>query len=124
MKNINDTLIKPVLYLGLLTGISWLTYWWVVPVFTFIVGYLFFQSGRKAFIFHFLMLFVLWAVVSYFKDGQVDGAVATFLSSLAGEIPPGLMYLITGLTGGLFAGWAAYLGVLLRKIVSVNKPLR
>ncbi|MBK8623613.1 MAG: hypothetical protein IPN79_18125 [Saprospiraceae bacterium] len=124
MKKDNNQILKLVSYFFILTGISWFTFWWVVPVVVFIISYLFFQHAGKAFLLHFLFLFLLWFATSYIKDGQVDGAVSAFLASLSGGLPKVMTYVISGLIGGAFAGWAAYLGVMLRRIVAVNKPLR
>jgi hypothetical protein len=104
------------LYVVLLALTAHYGFWWINLIIAFCLSYLMIPDRKTAFLLHFAIIFLLWTSVSILKDYQADGAVSAFLSKLAGNLPPFLLYLITGLLGGLLTGWSAYLGSYLKKI--------
>ncbi|MFZ1703161.1 MAG: hypothetical protein WAT79_02380 [Saprospiraceae bacterium] len=91
--------------------------WWLNLVFAFGLSYIIIQQKWLAFTFHFLLIFLLWIVVSYWKDMEVSGAISQFISGLLGELPSILTYIITGFFGGVLTGWAGFLGSSLRQMM-------
>jgi hypothetical protein len=91
-------------------------WWWMNGVVSFAISFLFFKSKRTSFIVFFCFVFVFWIVQCIWKDAEAEYAVSNFLSSLLGEIPTFLTYLLSGLVGGLVSGWAGVLGCSLRNI--------
>ncbi|MBK8548974.1 MAG: hypothetical protein IPL63_16985 [Saprospiraceae bacterium] len=91
-------------------------WWWMNGVFAFVISYFFIKGKGASFLIFFSFVFVFWLFLSIWKDAQSEYVVSQFLSALLGEISPVLTYILTGLTGGFFSGWAAYLGSSLRNI--------
>ena len=116
MKALKTYGLPLILYTILLATAAIYGFWWINLIIAFCLSYLMIPHRKTAFILHFAIIFLLWTSVSIFKDYQADGAVSAFLSKLAGNLPPFLLYIITGLLGGLLTGWAAYLGSYLKKI--------
>lgn len=122
MKALKTYGVPLVLYVVLVAITAHYGFWWINLIIAFSLSYLLIPDRKTAFLLHFALIFLLWTSVSIVKDYQADGAVSAFLSKLAGNLPPVLLYIITGLLGGLLTGWAAYLGSYLKKIsVNTNK---
>jgi hypothetical protein len=82
--------------------------WWSIAIVSFLVTLLIHQRAGKAFLSGFLAIFLLWAglasLINIKNDGVLASKIATVLP-LAGN--PILLLLVTGLIGGLVAGFAA-----------------
>jgi len=85
--------------------------WWGITIAAFVVAICIHQKPLKSFITGFLALFLLWAGLSWWIDMKNEHVLA---GKLAGLLGLGgsvfLMILVTGLLGGLVAGFAALAG--------------
>ena len=100
---------------GYIAGILSFSPWWGFAVTTLLVALLVHQKAGKAFLSGFLGIFLLWAGLAYWMDQQNNG----ILSQRIAQILPLngnslLLILITGVVGGLVAGFAAMSGSYLR----------
>ena len=111
MKFLVATLLTAVL--GFISGLF--LPWWCIAVTSLIVAILVHQKGWKAFLSGFLGLFLLWAGLAWWIDMKNNGVLS---KKIAGILPLGgsalLLILVTGLVGGLVAGFAAMSGSYLR----------
>jgi len=100
---------------GFIAGILSFSPWWGFAITTFLVAVLVHQKAGKAFLSGFLGIFLLWAGLAWWMDMKNNG----ILSHKIAQILPLngntlLLILITGLVGGLVAGFAAMSGSFLR----------
>ena len=100
---------------GFVAGILSFSPWWGFAITTLLVAVLVHQKAGKAFLSGFLGIFLLWAGLAYWMDKQNNG----ILSQKIAQILPLngntlLLILITGVVGGLVAGFAAMSGSFLR----------
>ncbi|NOT51122.1 MAG: hypothetical protein HOP10_07570 [Chitinophagaceae bacterium] len=89
--------------------------WWGIAITSLLVAVLVHQKGWKAFLSGFLGLFILWVALAWWIDMKNNGVLS---KKIAGILPLGgnsiLLILVTGLVGGLVAGFAAMSGSYLR----------
>ncbi len=100
---------------GFIAGILSFSPWWGFAITSFLVALLVHQKGGKAFLSGFLGIFLLWAGLAWWMDMKNNG----ILSHKIAQILPLngnslLLILITGVVGGLVAGFAAMSGSYLR----------
>lgn len=100
---------------GYVAGILSFSPWWGFAVTTLLIALLVHQKAGKAFLSGFLGIFLLWAGLAYWMDDQNNG----ILSHKIAQILPLngnslLLILVTGVVGGLVAGFAAMSGSFLR----------
>ncbi|HOZ68936.1 MAG TPA: hypothetical protein PLB49_18050 [Chitinophagaceae bacterium] len=100
---------------GFIAGILSFSPWWGFAITSFLVAILVHQKGGKAFLSGFLGIFLLWAGLAWWMDMKNNG----ILSHKIAQILPLngnslLLILITGVVGGLVAGFAAMSGSYLR----------
>ena len=89
--------------------------WWGIAVTSLLVAVLVHQKAGKAFLAGFLGVFLLWAALALWIDMKNNGILSKKIASV---LPLGgnaiLLILVTGLVGGLVAGFAAMSGSFLR----------
>lgn len=100
---------------GYIAGILSFSPWWGFAITSLLVAVLVHQKAGKAFLSGFLGIFLLWAGLAYWMDQQNNG----ILSHRIAQILPLngnslLLILVTGVVGGLVAGFAAMSGSFLR----------
>jgi hypothetical protein len=100
---------------GFIAGILSFSPWWGFAITSFLVAVLIHQKGGKAFLSGFLGIFLLWAGLALWMDTKNNG----ILSQKIAQILPLngnslLLILITGVVGGLVAGFASMSGSYLR----------
>ena len=89
--------------------------WWSIAIVCFIIAALIRQRPGVAFITGFLALFLLWAGLSYWISNNNGHILAHKMSLiLLQKDNPSLLFLLTGLIGGLAGGFAAVTGSLIR----------
>ena len=90
--------------------------WWIIAIMSFIVALLVHQTAWKSFLAGFLGLFLLWGILAEWIDIANKGILS---KKIATVLPLGgnalLLILITGIVGGLVAGFAAMSASYLRK---------
>ena len=89
--------------------------WWIIAVAAFIVALAIQQSPGISFITGFIALFLLWSIMSWWISSANNDILASKMAMIIlKKQSPGMLILITGLIGGLVAGFAALSGSLLR----------
>ena len=88
--------------------------WWTMTVGAFGLGYFFNSTGLKSFLSGFLGIGLLWIIMAWVIDSQTS----SILSEKIAQLFPGksviLLFLFTGLVGGLSGGLASLTGSLLQ----------
>lgn len=89
--------------------------WWTIAIAAFLVALLIYQKTWKAFLAGFLGLLLLWSGLAYWIDVNNESILSAKIGELIGVGSNSfLLILITGLIGGLVAGFAALSGNFLR----------
>ena len=90
--------------------------WWVIAPVAFVVSYLFKLKWHQAFLAGFLGLFILWAGMAFFIDRSNEHILSAKVSVLIlKSSKPFVLIAITGIIGGLVAGFAGLTGSFLVK---------
>ncbi len=89
--------------------------WWGMAITSLLVAVLIHQRAGKAFLAGLLGIFLLWAGLAWWIDMKNNGVLSKKIASV---LPLGgnaiLLILLTGIVGGLVAGFAAMSGSYLR----------
>lgn len=89
--------------------------WWGMAITSLLVAVLVHQKAGKAFLSGFLGVFLLWAGLAWWIDMKNNGILSKKIATI---LPLGgntiLLIGVTGLIGGLIAGFAAMSGSFLR----------
>ncbi len=90
--------------------------WWTIAPVAFIVSYLFKLKWYQAFLAGFLGLFILWAGMSFFIDHSNEHILSDKVSVLFFKsVKPMALIIMTGVIGGLVAGFGGLAGSFLVK---------
>lgn len=93
--------------------------WWGIALTSLLIAVLVHQKAGKAFLAGFVGVFILWAGLAWWIDMKNNGILS---KKIAGILPLGgssiVLILVTGLVGGLVAGFAAMSGSYLRASAS------
>lgn len=87
--------------------------WWVIAPVAFIAGYAFKQGGFSAFSAGFLAIFILWVAYAYKLSAANEHILATRITEVLKQLTGGkmaMLFVLTGLIGGLVSGFAALTG--------------
>ena len=93
--------------------------WWIIAVVAFGVAYLHQQSMLSAFAAAFIGIFFLWAVYAFaisFANEHLLAKKIAELFPLKGKVF--VLFAITGIIGGLVAGFAAMSGAAAKQVLS------
>ncbi len=89
--------------------------WWGIAITSLLVAVLVHQKAGKAFLSGLVGVFLLWAGLAWWIDMKNNGILSKKIATI---LPLGgntiLLILVTGLIGGLIAGFAAMSGSFLR----------
>jgi len=89
--------------------------WWSIAIAAFIVALLIQQKSWKAFLAGFIGLLLLWSGLAFWIDVKNESILSARIGELFGIGNNSfLLILITGIIGGLVAGFAALSGSFLR----------
>ncbi len=90
--------------------------WWSIAIAAFIVALIIPLKPLHSFLSGFIALFLLWSLLAWYISANNDHLLAHKISLLILSTDnPFLLIVITGLTGGLVAGFAAVSGSYLHK---------
>ena len=99
--------------LAFISGLLSFSPWWGFAVTSLIVALLVHQKAGKAFLAGFLGLFLLWGGLAWWIDMKNNGVLSQkIVLPLGGNSI--LLIVVTGVAGGLVAGFAAMSGSYLR----------
>jgi len=91
--------------------------WWSLALVAFLVAILIHQRAGKSFLTGFLALFFLWGIMAFVIDQQNQQILSAKVSQMLPLGGSGIaLILVTGLIGGLVAGFAAMSGSYLRTV--------
>lgn len=109
--------IVSILSIALLSFVAGLYFpWWVIAIVAFIVSVLINLKPGHSFLSGFLGIFILWGMLAFMINSANNGILANRIGGVLGVGEhPVLLVLITGLIGGLVAGFASLTGSYLRK---------
>jgi hypothetical protein len=92
--------------------------WWVIAIAGFIVAFAIPQKASLAFLSGFIALFILWAGLSFYISNANDNLLAHKISLLFIKVDnPFMLFVLTGVIGGLVAGFGSLSGRLLKRII-------
>lgn len=94
--------------------------WWSIIIPPVLLGILAFKKGNEAFFSSFLGLFLLWVIHASMQHATSSGDMAERMASTFG-LPVVVLLLITGLVGGLVAGFAGLSGFYLQRVTAKKK---
>lgn len=101
--------------LAFISGLLSFSPWWGFAFTSVLVALLVHQKAGKAFLAGFLGLFLLWGGLAWWIDMKNNGVLSQKIASV---LPLGgnsiLLIVVTGVAGGLVAGFAAMSGSYLR----------
>jgi hypothetical protein len=90
--------------------------WWIIAPVAFLICYLFKLKWYNGFLAGFVALFILWAGVAFFIDHSNEHILSNKISILFFKsVKPFALIAMTGLIGGLVAGFAGMTGAFLVK---------
>lgn len=93
--------------------------WWIIAVAAFLIAFAIPQKPLLAFVCGFAALFILWVGVSFYISSANNDLLVHKMSVLFIKADnPILLFLLTGLIGGLVAGFASLSGRYLRQIIT------
>ena len=96
--------------------------WWVIAIVGFAIAFIIPQRAGSAFLSGFLALFLLWVGISFYISNANGHLLAHKMSVLFLKIDnPFLLIIVTGIIGGLVAGFASISGSLCRELVGAKK---
>ncbi len=84
--------------------------WWTIPIATFIVGIIFRLKSIPSFLSGFLGVGIVWLVLIVSKDAGNDVNIASAMGELFGGRSGYMVYILSGLIGGLMGGLASLTG--------------
>ena len=91
--------------------------WWVIAIAGFVVAFAIPQKAGLCFLAGFLALFFLWAGLSFWMSAANNHLLAHKISILFLKADnPFLLVALTGIIGGLVAGFGSLTGRLTRKL--------
>ena len=100
--------------LSFIAGI-YINVWWFFAIIALLIALLVHQRAGKAFFAGFLGLFLLWFILAMWIDSANDSVLSVKIAAL---LPLGgskwTLMILTGIIGGLIAGFAALSGSYLR----------
>ena len=91
--------------------------WWIIAPIAFVLGYALSKNGTQAFFSAFLAVFSLWAVYALVIDIHNEHILSTRIAALFHLPNSTVLILVTGLVGGLVAGFSALSGRLIKNIL-------
>jgi hypothetical protein len=95
--------------------------WWVIAIAAFLVSFFIPQTNSKAFLAGFIALFLLWAGISFYLSNANSHLLAHKMSVLFLKMDnPIVLIIVTGIVGGLVAGFASLSGAMCKKLFVKN----
>ncbi len=92
--------------------------WWSIAIVSFIVAFAIPQKAGLSFLAGFIAVFILWAGLSFYLSNANNNLLAHKLSILfIKKDSPILLIIVTGVIGGLVAGFAGLSGRLCKKMI-------
>lgn len=94
--------------------------WWTLVIPPLVIGFFIFRKGSEAFLSSFLGLFLLWVIHASLQHATSSGDMAVRMGDTFG-LPVVVLLGITGLVGGMVAGFAGLSGWYLQQLTRKTK---
>ncbi len=91
--------------------------WWGIAIAAFIVAIAIHQRAWKAYLSAFLAVFVVWALIAWWRDSANEGLLSKQVAELFSLGSSILLIIVSSVIGALVAGFAAMSGSYLRGLV-------
>lgn len=103
--------------------LQWVAGWWTIAIAAIIMTYVLARNAKEATLGSFLAIFVLWSAMALFFDLQNGGILASRIGNLLGAASlSSVLFLISGVLGGLVAALSGYVGYQLKQVVRPTPP--
>ncbi|RYY55098.1 MAG: hypothetical protein EOO09_11805 [Chitinophagaceae bacterium] len=97
--------------------------WWIIAPVAFLVALLIPQQPWKSWVTGFLAVFFTWGIIAFWIDRDNASLLSIKIGQLIGVgEKPFLLVILSGLVGGLVAGFAALSGFYLRTSKKSRNP--
>ena len=83
----------------------------------FIAGLVLFDNTGKSFVFGIVTGAIVWIGTAFYRDFGSHVSAAETIANLLGGMPDPLVFIITGLVGGIVYGLSSITGTFLRKLI-------
>lgn len=83
--------------------------WWSMAIAAFIISCVIYTKGLNSFLAGFISISLLWTIKAYYIDIANEQILSTKIASLF-TVTPLLLLIITGVIGGLVAGFSSMSG--------------
>lgn len=93
--------------------------WWSMVIIALLMGFVFADKGGLSFLAGFLAVFLLWSGYAFMLSSANHHLLADKMAVLLKPLTQGsrlMLFVVTGLLGGLVAGMAALTGTYLAKL--------
>ncbi|HEY0262443.1 MAG TPA: hypothetical protein VGB95_05415 [Chitinophagales bacterium] len=91
--------------------------WWIIAPVAFVLGYALCKNGGQAFFSAFLAVFLLWAIYALVIDIHNEHILSMRIAELFKLPNSTVLILVTGVVGGLVAGFSALSGRLIKNLM-------
>jgi DNA-binding transcriptional regulator of glucitol operon len=106
--------MKPLIFLPLIFVLSYVVQlflpWWSMALVCYGVCFALKVNKWYAFSGSLLAVFFLWVLKAYFADQNFDVPMSSLLGGLFGNVSTSAVFFLTGLIGGMVAGFSGLLG--------------
>lgn len=112
-----NSFIAFVLMISLAAAFQFFLPWWSLVIPCFAISFLFGKSGISSFISGFLAIALLWVCTAFIIQFQTGSGLPQQISMLFPGKSIIILYLLTGITGGLTGAMSSLSGYLVRRIL-------
>ncbi len=105
----NKLTFIPVIFTASL-ALQFLLPWWIMPIVCFVVCYILRPGLFSSFAGSFIAILILWVAGAWWADRAFDQPMSSILGSIFGGLSANMVFLLTGLTGGIVAGLSGLCG--------------
>jgi hypothetical protein len=91
--------------------------WWTVVIPCAAIAFFYGHSGKSSFLTGFLSTALLWIGLALWISGGTQSALPAQISNLFPGKSDVVLFMLTGLTGGLTGGFASLTGYLFRRLI-------
>lgn len=106
--------MKPLIFVPIIFVFSYFLQlflpWWIIALICYGLCFVLKVNKFYAFTGSLLTIFLLWVLKAYFADQNFDTPISVLLGGLFGNVSTSAVFFLTGLIGGIVAGFSGLLG--------------